>query len=109
MPETTRKKIVIRLDRRINVRAASSRASRRFLAGVLPGRYNPVAGSLRITLASGHLNGAEALQKRLRRGLQHSAIHGFQMCQRLAHHFRSRALRPAWKSASPGSFLGTNV
>jgi hypothetical protein len=41
---------------------------------VLPARYMPGAGSLPTTLVRAHLNGIDALQKRLRRRLQQKYV-----------------------------------
>jgi hypothetical protein len=73
---------------------------------VLPAGYILGVGSLPITLVRGAPNGTEALQKRLRRGLQHSAIDGFQVCHRLAKHLLVKSVARCLGVGKPGIISG---
>jgi hypothetical protein len=73
---------------------------------VLPAGYILDVGSLPITLVRGASNGTEALQKRLRRGLQHSAIDGFQVCHRLAKQFAGQERCALLGVGKPGIISG---
>jgi hypothetical protein len=72
----------------------------------LPAGYILGVGSLPITLVRGAPNGTEALQKRLRRGLQHSAIDGFQVCRRLAKHLLVKSVARCLGVGKPGIISG---